>query len=114
MLLRVFNPSTRETGTGRSLSSRPSWCTEHVPGQSGLHRENVCPKNKQELFDRLRGCEERKGILKNHRKNNWVHIEINQKQKDKFDISPIIEDRACCSFIYLLTYLVLLREVFSV
>jgi hypothetical protein len=34
-----FNPNTQKAETDRSLSSRPTWSTEWVPGQPGLHRE---------------------------------------------------------------------------
>jgi hypothetical protein len=37
----TFNPSTQEAETGRSLSLRPAWFTERVPGQPGLHRETM-------------------------------------------------------------------------
>lgn len=32
--------------TGRNLSLRPAWCTKRVPGQPGLHGENLS-RNKQ-------------------------------------------------------------------
>ena len=41
-----FNPSTREAEAGRFLSSRTAWSRKWVPGQPGLHRETVSPKNK--------------------------------------------------------------------
>ena len=37
----VLNPSTWEAEAGRSLSSRPAWSTDQVPGQPGLHRETI-------------------------------------------------------------------------
>ena len=46
VVAHAFNPSTREGETGRSLSSRPTWSTEWVPGQPGLHREALS-QNKQ-------------------------------------------------------------------
>ena len=39
LVAHAFNPSTQKTEAVRSLSSRPTWSTEQVPGQSGLHRE---------------------------------------------------------------------------
>ena len=42
----AFNPSTQEAETGRSLSLRLAWSTEQVPGEPGIHRENVS-QNKQ-------------------------------------------------------------------
>jgi hypothetical protein len=36
--------STWEAEAGRSLSWRPAWSTEKVPGQPGLHRETLSPK----------------------------------------------------------------------
>jgi hypothetical protein len=47
MVLHAFNPSTREAEAGRFLSSRPAWSTEWVPGQPGLHRENLSRKPKK-------------------------------------------------------------------
>ena len=44
VVVHTFNPSTWEAETGRSLSSRPSWSTNQVPGQPGLHRETLSPK----------------------------------------------------------------------
>ena len=31
----------KEAEAGRSLISRPAWSTKQVPGQPGLHRENL-------------------------------------------------------------------------
>ena len=46
----AFNPSTQEAEAeaeaGRSLSSRPAWSTEQVPGQPGLHRKTLSWKTK--------------------------------------------------------------------
>lgn len=44
MVVHVFNPSTKETEAGRSLSSRPIWSTEQIPkqpslGSKGSHRK---------------------------------------------------------------------------
>ena len=41
-----FDPSTQETEAGGSLSSRPAWSTESVPGQPRLHRETLSEKIK--------------------------------------------------------------------
>jgi hypothetical protein len=38
VVAHAFNPSTREAEAGGSLSSRPAWSTEWVPGQPGTHR----------------------------------------------------------------------------
>jgi hypothetical protein len=45
----AFNPSTREAEAGGFLSSRPTWSTEWVPGQPGLHRETLSRKKKKKL-----------------------------------------------------------------
>jgi hypothetical protein len=37
-------PSSWEAEAGRSLSSKPAWSTEWVPGQPGLHRETFSQK----------------------------------------------------------------------
>ena len=48
VVAHTFNPSTGEAEAGGSLSSRPAWSTEQVPGQPGLHRGNpVSKQNKQ-------------------------------------------------------------------
>ena len=41
VVARAFNPSTWEAEAGRSLSSRPTWSTERVPGQPGPHSETL-------------------------------------------------------------------------
>jgi hypothetical protein len=50
VVLHTFNPSTWEAGACESLSSRPAWSTERVPGQPGSHRETLSQKtNKMQL-----------------------------------------------------------------
>lgn len=44
MVTQSFNPSVQEAEEAGSLSSRS---TENVPGQSGLHRETLSRKTKQ-------------------------------------------------------------------
>ena len=44
--MHPFHPSTQEAEAGASLSSRPAWSTERIPGQPGLHRETLSPKTK--------------------------------------------------------------------
>jgi hypothetical protein len=41
VVAHAFNPSTQEAEAGRSMSLRPAWSTELVPGQPGLHRETL-------------------------------------------------------------------------
>ena len=41
VLAHVSNPSIQEAGSERSLSLRPAWTTEQVPGQPGLHKETL-------------------------------------------------------------------------
>jgi hypothetical protein len=43
----AFNHSTREAEADRFLSSRPAWSTKLFPGQPGLYRETLSPKNKK-------------------------------------------------------------------
>jgi hypothetical protein len=47
VVVHNFNPSTGEVEAGRSLSSRPAWSIEQVPGQPRLHRKTLSPKTKQ-------------------------------------------------------------------
>ena len=44
MEAHAFNPSTWEAEAGRSLSLKPTWSIEQVPGQPGLHREILSQK----------------------------------------------------------------------
>jgi hypothetical protein len=39
-------PSLWEAEAGASLSLRPAWSTEKIPGQPGLHRETLSGKTK--------------------------------------------------------------------
>ena len=44
----TFNPSTREAKAGRSLSSRPAWTREGVPGQAPKpHTETLSRKKEK-------------------------------------------------------------------
>ena len=46
MVALTFNPSTQEAEAGRSLSSRPAWSAEQVPGQPGIGSEGNHNKEK--------------------------------------------------------------------
>jgi hypothetical protein len=48
MVAHTFKTSTQEAKVGGSLSLRPAWSTEKVPGQPGLHRETMCQKKKKQ------------------------------------------------------------------
>jgi hypothetical protein len=37
----TFNPSSWEVGVGGFLISRPAWSPNSVPGQPGIHKENM-------------------------------------------------------------------------
>jgi hypothetical protein len=47
-----FGPNAWEVGAGRSLSSRPTWSTEWVPGQPGLHWENPVLKTNKRMKEK--------------------------------------------------------------
>ena len=47
MVAHAFNPSTQEVEVGRSVSSKPAWSIERIPGEPGLHRETLSQTNKQ-------------------------------------------------------------------
>ena len=42
VVAHAFDSSTLEAEAGGSLSSRPAWPTELVPGHPGLHSEDIC------------------------------------------------------------------------
>jgi hypothetical protein len=68
MVAHAFNPSTQEAEAGRSLSSRPAWSTEWVPGQPGLHRETLSRKTKQNKTKQKQ--------TKQNKKVLWDHLKL--------------------------------------
>ena len=46
MVARAFDPSTQEAEADGSMSSKPAWSTEWVPGEPGVHRETLSWKTK--------------------------------------------------------------------
>jgi hypothetical protein len=48
----AFNPRTQEAEAGGSLSLRPAWSTQRVPGQPGLHKETL-PRKKKKLKKKI-------------------------------------------------------------
>ena len=58
--MHAFNPKTQKAEAGGSLSLKPAWFTEGVPGQPGLHRETLSQKKnkKQKQKKREEGGEE--------------------------------------------------------
>ena len=68
MVVRAFNPSTQEAETGGSLSLRPAYSTEQVPGQARITVAKPClkgPKNKKK-----RGEEEEERTKKENKKGS--------------------------------------------
>jgi hypothetical protein len=54
MVLHICNLSTQEAEAGDSLSSRPAWATERVPGQPGLtlfQKDKTNKRKKPHLFN---------------------------------------------------------------
>jgi hypothetical protein len=49
-MVHFFNPSTQEAEAVGSLSLRPTWYTERVPGQPGLHRETLFQKDQMMMM----------------------------------------------------------------
>jgi hypothetical protein len=47
VVAHAFNPSTWEAEVDESVSSRPAWSTERVPGQPSLYRETLSQNTKQ-------------------------------------------------------------------
>jgi hypothetical protein len=66
-MAHTFNPSTQDTETGKSLSSRPAWSTKQVPGQQGLCRETLSQK---------------------HQNKSKPQIKPSEKQRPKITIKP--------------------------
>jgi hypothetical protein len=80
VVVHAFNPSTWEAEAGGSLSSRPAWSTEWVPGQPGLHRETLSRKNQKKkvpvkeayLEASLQWKEKEIHIIHTHTKQVWT------------------------------------------
>jgi hypothetical protein len=68
VVVQAFNPSTREAEAGRSLSSRPAWPTELVPGQPGLQRNSVSKKKKNKKKQNKQKTPLSRRQISNHRK----------------------------------------------
>jgi hypothetical protein len=47
MVAQTFYPSTLKAEAGKSLSSRPAWSIERVPGHPGLHRVPLSRNTKE-------------------------------------------------------------------
>jgi hypothetical protein len=47
VVVHAFNPSPWKAEAGRSLGSRPALSIERVPGQPGLHKENLSQTKQQ-------------------------------------------------------------------
>jgi hypothetical protein len=47
VLVHAYNPSIQEAEAGKSLSSRPAWSTERVPGQQRYKEKPGCEKEKK-------------------------------------------------------------------
>jgi hypothetical protein len=77
MVTHAFDPSTREAEAGGSLSSRPAWSTEWVPGQPGLHRETLSWKKKRK--EKKRKVKKRKEKKRKEKKRK----EKEKKRKEK-------------------------------
>ena len=48
MVRQEFNPSTGAAEAGGSLSWKPVWSTEQIPGQLELHRETLSRKQQNQ------------------------------------------------------------------
>jgi hypothetical protein len=70
VVAHAFNFSTRGAEAGGSLSSRPAWSTEWVPGQPGLHRETLSRKNKNKTKQK-QTKKKRKKEKKRKEKKRW-------------------------------------------
>jgi hypothetical protein len=64
MVAQAFNTSVWEAKAGGSLSLRPAWCIEQIPGQPGLLyrgtliQKSKCKKNKlykENLYEEVQG-----------------------------------------------------------
>jgi hypothetical protein len=56
----VFNPSTWEAEADGSLSSRPAWYTEQIPGQPGLRSPASRERGRGEREGEREGREKKK------------------------------------------------------
>ena len=47
MVMHTFNPSTQEAESGKSLSSRPAWSTEPVPGTARAIQQKLFQRDRE-------------------------------------------------------------------
>jgi hypothetical protein len=75
----TFNPNTQENRSSKSLSSRPAWSTEWVPGQSRGRRESLISKTKTSKWEeRKEGKERREKSIKLQRINLCHHNSVSK------------------------------------
>lgn len=79
VLAHAFNSSTREAKAGRSLSSKPAWSIEQVPGQTGLHRDSVLKTKEKRKKTNMKKKKEKKkkGLL-----NQECYSSMNRGKED--------------------------------
>ena len=63
MSVHAFNPNTQEAETGlNSVSLKPAWSTEQLPGQPELHGETLSQKTQERQKESRDHAVEAKGI----------------------------------------------------
>ena len=78
----AIKPSTQEAEAGRSLSLRPARSAEGDPGQPGLHRETLSPREKRRKEKKRKG-KERKDKEEKKRKEKKRKEKEEKKRKEK-------------------------------
>jgi hypothetical protein len=53
MVTYTFNTSTQEVEAGECLSSRPTWSTDRVLGQPGVHSETLSKKINEKKTEKI-------------------------------------------------------------
>ena len=79
----AIKPSTQEAEAGRSLSLRPARSAEGDPGQPGLHRETLSPREKRRKEKKRKGKERKKRREKRKKKRREEKRKENKREKKR-------------------------------
>ena len=89
-MTHTFSPSTREAEAAESLSSRPAWSTEQVPGQPELREETLSQKEKGSKEGRERERKKRKKRKKEGRKEGRERERERERERQTRDFTDIL------------------------
>jgi hypothetical protein len=89
-------PSTEEAEEGRSLSSRLGWCTEHIPGQPGTHRETMSQKKTNKTKQNKTKQNKTRQKQKKKKEEEEEEVVVVVVEEEQTANTPVLLGIACC------------------